>query len=266
MKNLRKSRPRLILHILMMLCAVGILCSAFVLFSDNREYAKGDAAYQQLRLIGESSEPSTDQASIPLQTVGEASSEEMQEEHINGVDFTSLERINPDVVGWLAAEGTEIDYPVVQGKDNDFYLRHLFTGERNKLGSIFMDFRNHSDFSGKNTIIYGHNLKDGSMFSSLKKYKDQRYYDSFPTMLLYTPTGNYTIELFAGIVVDGNYESVRFDFKDDHDFQSYVDSIKKKSTFESDTIVSGDDQIITLCTCSYEFDNARYALYGKLTK
>ena len=85
-------------------------------------------------------------------------------------------------------------------------------------------------------------------------------------MQLYTPTGNYTIELFAGIVVDGNYESVRFDFKDDHDFQSYVDSIKKKSTFESDTIVSGDDQIITLCTCSYEFDNARYALYGKLTK
>lgn len=265
MKHLGKSRPRRILHILMALCVLGILYSAFILFSDSREYAKGDAAYQQVRLLRESSGPSADQAGTSLETVGKASSEEKQEEQTNGVDFTSLEKINPDVVGWLAAEGTEIDYPVVRGKDNDFYLRHLFTGERNKLGSIFMDYRNYGDFSDKNTIIYGHNMKDGSMFSSLTKYKDQHYYDNFPTMLFYTPVGNFTIELFAGIVVDGNYESVRFDFKDDHDFQSYIDSLKKKSTFESNTIVKADDRIVTLCTCSYEFNNARYALYGKLT-
>lgn len=249
----------------MALCAVGILCSVFVLFSDSREYAKSDAAYQQLRLLGELPDTSTDQGSTLLHTAGEASSEEKKEQQINGVDFISLERINPDVVGWIAAKGTEIDYPVVRGKDNDFYLRHLFTGERNKRGSIFMDYRNHSDFSDKNVIIYGHNMKDGSMFSSLTKYKDQRYYDNFPTMLLYTPAGNFTIELFAGIIVDGNYESVRFEFKDDYDFQSYVDLLKKKSTFESNTIVKADDRIITLCTCSYEFDNARYALFGKLT-
>lgn len=265
MKYLGKSHLRLILHILMVLCAVGILGSVFVLFSDNQEYAKGDAAYQQLRLLGESPDPSADQASTLLQTVGEASSEGKKQQQSNGVDFISLERINPDVVGWLAAEGTEIDYPVVRGKDNDFYLRHLFTGEHNKLGSIFMDYRNHNDFSDKNTIIYGHHMKDGSMFASLTKYKDQRYYDSFPTMLFCTPAGNFMIELFAGNVVDGNYESVRFDFKDDYDFQSYVDSLKKKSTFESNTIVKADDRIITLCTCSYEFNNARYALYGKLT-
>lgn len=248
----------------MALCVLGILCSVFVLFSDDREYAEGDAAYEKLRLIEESSEPSADQASIQLQTDGESSSEENQEEDINGVNFTSLERINPDVVGWVVAEGTEIDYPVVRGRDNDFYLRHLFTGERNKLGSIFMDYRNHGDFSDKNTIIYGHNIKDGSMFSSLTKYKDQRYYDKFPTMLLYTTGGNFTIELFTGIVVDGSYESVRFDFEDDGDFQVYIESLEKKSTFESDTIVKADDRIITLCTCSYAFDNARYVLYEKL--
>lgn len=173
------------LHILMLLCTPGILGSALFLFSDSREYAKGDAAYQQLQMTWEASEPSADQDSAPLHTVGEAS-EEKQETHINGVNFLSLEAINPDVVGWIAAEGTEIDYPVVRGKDNDFYLRHLFMGEQNKLGSIFMDYRNHSDFSNKNTIIYGHNMKDGSMFSSLIKYKDQHYYDKFPTMQLYT--------------------------------------------------------------------------------
>ncbi len=93
MKNREKSRPRLILHILMALCAVGILCSVCVLFLDSREYAKGDAAYQQLRLIRESSEPSTDQASTPLQTVGESSSEEKARGTYHGVDFTSMERI-----------------------------------------------------------------------------------------------------------------------------------------------------------------------------
>jgi sortase B len=249
---------------MMVLCVLGILYSAFILFSDSLEYAKGDAAYQRVRLIRESP-PFTGQASAPLQTAGEASAEEKQEELTDNVDFTSLKKINPDVVAWLTAVDTEIDYPVVHGKNNDFYLCHLFTGERNKLGSIFMDYRNDGDFSDRNTILYGHNMKDGSMFYSLTKYKDQRYYDDFPTMLLYTPVGGFTIELFAGIVVDGNYESVRFDFNDDHDFQSYIDSLKKESTFESNTIVKADDRIITLCTCSYEFNNARYALYGKLT-
>jgi len=265
MNNLRGSRPRRILHILMILCIIGILISAFFLWKDSREYAEGEAAYQELRLIRESSESSADQAGAPLQTTGKASSEENQTEQTNGIDFSSLENINSDVVGWLFAEGTEIDYPVVRGEDNDFYLHHLFTGERNKLGSIFMDYRNHSDFSDKNTIIYGHNMKDNSMFSSLTNYKNQSYYDEFPTMLLYTPAGDFTIELFAGLVVEGTYESVQLDFKDNSDFQDYIDELKKNSTFESSTLIKPDDRIVTLCTCSYEFNNARYALYGKLT-
>lgn len=249
----------------MVLCAAGVLYSTFILISDNREYAEGDAAYQQVRQVRESSEPAANQTNAPPQIAGEVSIEEKQDKHNDSVDFSSLEEINPDVVAWLTCEGTEIDYPVVLGTDNDYYLRHLFTGERNKLGAIFIDYRNHGNFSDKNTIIYGHNMKDGSMFSSLTKYKNQNYYDSYPAMVLYTPDGDYKIELFAGIIVDGNYESVRFDFKNNHDFQSYIDSLKKMSTFESNTLVNADDQIVTLCTCSYEFNNARYALYGKLT-
>ncbi|WP_461205962.1 class B sortase [Clostridium sp. DL1XJH146] len=83
-------------------------------------------------------------------------------------------------------------------------------------------------------------------------------------MILYTPAGDFLIELFAGVVVDGNYESVRFDFNDEHDFENYIDILKKESTFKSNTIVKNEDRIITLCTCSYEFNNARYTLYGKL--
>lgn len=254
--NPGEPRRNRILNVLMAVCVAGILVSAYILFTDSREYAQGDAVYEQLRLIGESS---ADQADTALPTIDAASSEEKQP------DFASLEKINPDVVGWLAGKGTGIDYPVVRGKDNFFYLHHLFTGERNKLGSIFMDYRSQGDFSDENTIIYGHNMKDGSMFSSLTKYNDQRYYDEYPAMFLHTPAHSFTIEWFAGLVVDGDYESIRFDFKDDDDFRSYIDSLKKASTFESNAVVEAGDQIITLCTCSYEFNNARYALYGKLT-
>ena len=259
-----KSRLRRILHILIVFCAAGVLYSAFILISDNREYAEGDAAYQQVRQIRESSESVADQTDATPQMTGEVSIEEKPNEQSDSIDFPALEKINPDVVAWLTSKATEIDYPVAQGDDNDYYLRHLFTGEHNKLGSIFMDYRNHGDFSDRNTVLYGHNMKDGSMFSSLTKYKDQSYYDSFPTMVLDTPSGDFTIELFAGIIIDGNQESVRFDFKDDQDFQSYINSLKKESTFESNTIVEANDRIVTLCTCSYEFNNARYALFGKM--
>ena len=259
-----KSKLRWILHILMALCVSGILYSAFILVSDNREYAEGDAAYQQVRQIRESSEPPADPPNAPLQITNDGSTEEKSNEQSDHVNFSALEKINPDVVAWLIAEGTEIDYPVVLGTDNDYYLRHLFTGERNKLGTIFMDYRNHGDFSDRNTILYGHNMKDGSMFSSLMKYKEQSYYDNFSTMVLYTPSGDLKIELFAGVIVDGKQDSVRFNFKDDQDFRNYIGSLKKASSFESNTVVNADDRIIALCTCSYEFNNARYALFGKL--
>lgn len=114
-------------------------------------------------------------------------------------------------------------------------------------------------------MIHGHNMIDGSMFSSLTNYKEQDYYDRFPYMLLDTPDGNYRIELIVGTILDGNQKSIRFHFKDGRDFQDYVDSLKVASSFMSDTTISASDRIVTLCTCSYEFKNARYALFGKLT-
>lgn len=252
MKHAKKLNLHRVLQGLMILCLAGILYSAFMLFTDDQEYAKGNAAYQQIRQIGGMSGSAAEQTD----DVSEQS---------DAIDFLSLKKINPDIVGWITSEGTEIDYPIVQGKDNDYYLHHLFTGESNKVGSIFMDDRNRKDFGDKNTIIYGHNMKNGSMFASLAKYEEQSYYNSFATISLYTPEGDFSIKLFAGIILDGDQNSIRLDFKDDLDFQNYLDLLKKVSTFKSDTIVTADDRIVTLCTCSYEFNNARFALFGKLT-
>ena len=251
------NKSQILLRAMMALCVAGIVLFGMLLIRSNREYSQGDLVYEQVKsaLRDENTEinKSAESADVAASKM------------LSKIDFIPLKEINDDVVGWILAEESAIDYPIVLGEDNEYYLSHLFNHERNKLGSIFMDYRNNGDFSDKNTIIYGHNMKNGSMFSSLTKYKDQSYYDSYPTMVLYTPDGDFTIELFAGIVADGNYEFVSFKFANDVDFQDYINALKGNSTFESNTIVKSNDRIVTLCTCSYEFNNARYALYGKLT-
>lgn len=223
----------------MALCLIAIVVFSVLLIQSKREYAAGDAAYEELQMPETSAEPEK-------------------------IDFAFLASINPDVVGWIRSGGGAIDYPIVQGDDNGYYLTHLFNGRSNKLGSIFMDYRNSGDFSDSATIVYGHNMKNGSMFSSLTSYKQQSYYDAFPELTLYTPSGNYTVALFAGIIADGNYEFARFRFGSDADFLRYVENLRKQSTFDSETTIVAGDRIIVLSTCTYEFNNARYAVFGKL--
>lgn len=249
---------RRLLRVLMALSLLGVLISGYLLISANREYAAGDESYEQLRL-----DMKLDSAVNVSPTLAEASGSS-DEGAAKFIDFEQLQQVNPDVTAWITAEEDVIDYPVVQGTDNEYYLTHLFTRAPNKLGSLFVDYRTPGDFTARNTIIYGHNMKDGSMFSSLTKYKDQDYYEAHPEMTLYTPDGAYRIEFFAGIVADGDYEFIRYQFTDDEDFMAYAQTLREESTFQAEVDITATDRIVALCTCSYEFNNARYALFGKL--
>lgn len=180
------------------------------------------------------------------------------------MDFEGLAAVNPDIVGWIYSEGTPINYPVVQGEDNTYYLKHLFNGENNNTGSIFLDSRNQQDFSDRHMIIYGHHMQNNSMFSSLTKYKEQKYYEVHPVLYLLTPNRNYLIVVVAGYVASINDDAWIVAFNNDVNFQNWIDRTIEKSTFKSDTIPEVTDQIITLSTCSYEFNNARYVLIGVL--
>lgn len=186
-------------------------------------------------------------------------------QHIMSVDFAPLKEINTEIVAWLFAEGTLIDYPVLHTNNNSYYLNHLYTGETNKSGSLFLDYRNTGLFTERNTVIYGHYMTNDTMFGSLKLYKEQDFYDEYPTMQLYTPDGDYLIELICGTVEDGNYEFVQFEFVDEDAFIEYIDAQRGRSTFQSDVELSPGDRIVSLCTCSYEWNNARYMIIGKLT-
>lgn len=191
-------------------------------------------------------------------------SDEVSEIRYPEVDFAGLSDINSDIVGWIYSEDTPINYPIVQTDDNSYYLKHLFNGEYNSAGSIFLDSRNFADFSDRHTIIYGHHMKNGTMFSSLTDYKKQEYYDAHPTLDLITPEKNYEIDLFAGYVANVKDDAWKLVFDDEEDFQSWIKSAIQKSTFRSSITPAGTDRIITLSTCSYEFDNARYVLVGIL--
>jgi len=124
-----------------------------------------------------------------------------EEQILPTVDFASLKNINNDVIGWIYIDNLNISYPILQGVDNDFYLKHMVDGSYNNAGSIYLDYRNNHDLSSKHNIIYGHNMLDGSMFTNLTRYKDQSFYDNNKTYLIMTPYENFVIEVFSGYVI-----------------------------------------------------------------
>lgn len=180
------------------------------------------------------------------------------------VDFEALRAINSQVVAWISSDSGAINYPVVQGTDNDYYLNHLVDGTVNSNGSIFMDFRNDSGFADRNTFIYGHNMLNGAMFASLSQYSTPGYYEKHPELLLVMPDGSYSLQVFAGCVVPGNSDIYQLAFRDDADFAAYLEKIRTMSEFVSSVEVGVSDRIVTLSTCAYDYDDARYVLFCKL--
>jgi sortase, srtB family len=182
------------------------------------------------------------------------------------VDFERLREINPEIVGWLVLEGSEINYPVAQAEDNAKYLNYLFDGTKNKAGCPFLDAENAGDFSDWHSIIYAHNRKDGSMFGGLSKFKEQSYYDEHPRFLLITETARYVVEIFSGHVARSDSGAWKVVFQDEDEFDAWREVIKERSSIETEVVPGQGERILTLSTCSYEFDNARYVLHGVLRK
>lgn len=181
------------------------------------------------------------------------------------VDFAALKGINSNCVAWIRIDGTEIDYPVVQGHDNSFYLKHLFDGEWNSAGCIFLDSRVEPDLSDRHSVLYGHHMKNGTMFSDISNYKDQTFYENHTTGMILTPSKNYRIEFFAGYVVGADDETAwKVTFATEDEYADWLNETVGRSWFKSEGIPTAEDRVITLSTCSYEFNNARFVLIGRL--
>jgi len=238
--------------------------SGWKIWQLQKEYKDGADLYDEVSqfvvIPPEPSESKEPDNSAPIETqYDETASDILWPE----IDFNALREINSDIVGWIYIEGTEINYPIVQGEDNSYYLKHLFSGEWNSSGCLFLDSRNALDFSDIHSVIYGHHMKNGSMFSGLDNYKRQDYYDEHQNALLLTPDGNYQITFFAGYVASVEDDAWKLGFRSD-EFENWYSRAIEKSCFQSDTVPAVTDRIITLSTCSYEFNNARFVVLGIL--
>ena len=181
------------------------------------------------------------------------------------VDFEQLALINPDIVGWIYIDGTKINYPVAQADNNNYYLNRLFDGSRNAAGCIFLDYRSSSDFLDRHSIIYGHHMKDNSMFADLVLYKKQTFYDEHPVALFVTPDAYYEIQFFSGYVTDTWSDAWNLNI-DETEFDNWLSQLRKKSYFEASACPSKEDRIITLSTCTYEYDTAKFVIHGYVSK
>ncbi|QUW24043.1 class B sortase [Sporosarcina sp. Marseille-Q4063] len=182
--------------------------------------------------------------------------------------FDRLLKENDELVGWITVEGTQIDYPILKADNNVDYLNRNFYKEKNIAGSIFMDFRNNVQDPGLNTIVYGHRVKDGSMFEQLTKYQDKDFFMNHQTFEFDTLYDSYEAQIFAVYITKTDFDYIQTDFANDAEYEQLLTGIREKSMYETDIEVNSDDHILTLSTCDYELDpdHGRLVVQAKLVK
>ena len=180
------------------------------------------------------------------------------------VSFTPLLQSNQDVVGWLYCKGLPINYPVMQARDNDYYLHRKPDHSDSDGGSIFMDAANNPFFADDVTLIYGHNMRDGSMFAKLVNYASQSYYNEHPVMWLMTPEQNYKVELFACISTLAGDWPYTLNFGTAEQKEQYLARAQQDSIIKSPVTPTADDRVLLMSTCHYSYNDERYVVLGVL--
>lgn len=239
---------KLFVNLLLVLFLAVFAYSVYRLYGIFSEYNKGRTEYKK-----------TSEEVVKEKEPEEAKPDEKKETVPIEVDFDKLLAKNKDVAGWIYCPKTVVNYPVMHGEDNELYLHHLISREYNFAGCIFEDARNTRGQMDPATILYGHHMKDGSMFAMLHKYTEQKYYDEHPTMWYLTPQRNYRIDLIMGYVAKEDDEVYEL-FDSVEEMRAYLHKVEDRSTFKPKTRYDYDKlhSIIVLSTCAYEFQNARY--------
>ena len=182
------------------------------------------------------------------------------------VDFSDLEKKNQEVVAWISVNGTNINYPVVKHSDNEYYLNHSFYGSKNEAGWVFMDYRNQIKDFDKNTILYAHGRKNGSMFGSLKNILNSNWYQNSNNYVIKLST-KYENSLWQVVSVyhsPTTNDYIQVNFLDSSQFSSFLDLILKRSYYDFKTQVRDTDKVLTLSTCFD--DHKRVVMHAKLIK
>lgn len=245
-RSRRRKSSGSVLTTIVLIVAIAVFCfSAFQLFRIFSSYKKGNDEYAKIQDLA-------------------VKVKELDGETIFSVDFDKLKEINPDTVGWIRFEEPSIiSYPIVHSHDNKEYLTKLFGEGENTYGTLFVDKDNAGDFSDKNTFIYGHRMKSGSMFGKLEMYADKEFYEKHPYFYIYTPDGKEAqYQIFAAGVVTDTSESYNKIYEDEQAFSDYISYVKTKSNYDTGVEVAPDSQIVSLSTCTVDSNEDRFLVHA----
>ena len=184
------------------------------------------------------------------------SSGENDGNYVNSANEEELKSINSDYKMWIQIENTNINYPVVQGSDNDYYLKHNFRKESNISGTVFVESANDID-NDKNIILYGHNMRNGTMFNNITNYKEESFFNEDNKINIIMNNTLYEYEVFSVYVKNVSEVNLAIGFANEDEFINYAYNQADESIYKKDVDFSAEDNLITLVTCSYEFTDAR---------
>lgn len=253
----KKKKKSDVLLTIALIAAIVVFCyAAFNLYHIYTEYKKGTDEYNQIEEMAVT-ERDADSAEV-------AGSNAQLKPPIE-VDFDKLKSVNEDVVGWIYVDALpDISYPIVKGKDNQTYLHQTYEKNYNFAGTIFVDYENSGDFSDCNTLVYGHNMKNGSMFGHLKKFReDDKLYKQDKYFWILTPERNYRYEIISAYTTGVNSDTYTLFKGPGEEFEKYLETIKGYSEIQTDdTDLTIKDKIVTLSTCTGN-ESTRFVVQGK---
>ena len=241
-----KKKTRKIVMILLILV---LLVSSGMVVSRRIQYGKGDKDYTDA--AGLAQLPDLSAIQMPYETEPlEPEWVDPYADALSAMDFTALREVNDDVLGWILIPDSPISYPMVQGSNNSYYLKHTWRLTSSVVGAIFLDAQCDDDFSDFNTIIYGHRMNNGSMFAGLAKYKNYSYYKSHPTVYISDDNGSRAYQIFAAYEVSVSGDTYRLGITNEKDKQAYIDYCLSRSLYNTGVVPTVYDSIVTLSTCT----------------
>ena len=236
------------------LVAIIIVCLSIIGYK-YYNYNKDDKLNSEIQDL----QPVINEASdLDNNSSGENDGQDQSKEgnYVNSANEEELKSINSDYKMWIQIENTNINYPVVQSSDNDYYLKHNFRKESNISGTVFVESANDID-NDKNIILYGHNMRNGTMFNNITNYKEESFFNEDNKISIIMNNTLYEYEVFSVYVKNVSEVNLAIGFANEDEFINYAYNEAEESLYKKDVDFSAEDNLITLVTCSYEFTDAR---------
>ena len=254
-KGKGKKGKGIVSNLILIVALAVFAVSAYQLFKIGKGYYDGRSEYDKIR-------------DLAIETKDDGGDDAGNQPRYQ-VNFDELMALNSDTIGWIRfdPEPAIINYPIVQGKDNQEYLHKTFSANDNSLGTIFLNVENNPNFRDQNSIIYGHRMKDGSMFRHLQDYEDRAFWEANPYFYIYTPDGQELIyHIYSmGEVLDTS-DTYLTEFNTEEEYQNFLNMTKQVSLYDTGIEVTTSDTIVTLSTCTSASDNHRFVVRGVRVK